>query len=506
MISLISQPADITLVQNPVYFEFEVVHALLPANHRVKIRISIEREYGSGEYELLDIELKETVNAANRAVYDISSVLKSEFNREMTIPTFGTVQPYIADNRRRYKIMYTESFGETPADQPWMELDPLIAFWGGMDQQDFADFDFFASLSEYNGFLSYTPSCKKVSPKQPEYLFWYNYTDSDQSVLLELKRWREDGEDPTVFVGDPSLIVAAGEVVVLPAGMDQLNGYVDDVHVHYELRVIEASTRANPTYFSQKKYYQVDPNGYDELYYLHYLNTFGLPETLRCIGGLRKDLAVDRSISSSALQKGYKQSATTLEQYAASWENLYVFRTGWLSDQQVDALQEMLIINKVFLLTDRGYYSMLIESNKFKIHESYAFLNALEFQCIRALEAKHYSNDMIAFSVEANIQPTPDQGDAIDFPVNPNDLASTDGLLETDDLLIIRDGVLQLVTPDDVVTYLVDKISSIKKYKSIRGAKADAVAPGEAFLAADPNLMGVPPGTLIFIPKEEIVE
>jgi hypothetical protein len=398
MILLTKEPGPVSLVRNPVSFEFQVDHATIPVNHCVKLKIFFEKVFDSNIFEEI-VTLEEFVNSQKKAIFNISSILESLFQRENHLLPLSNTTPIIADNRRKYKIQYTESYGSPIITQGWAEKTGYFAFFGGIDSIKIPSGDFFQGLSPTNSFLSFYPQRKEISVSQPEYLKWYNFSSSTKNVLVEIDRWNETGNIGAIYIDDTQTFeVKQGELALLPCGHNQIG--LDNTILKYTARVVDAASDwegGNPTYLSQAIIFYVDYTEYEEYHLIAYMNSFGLPETLRVTGSLKTELEITRTLATSYTAGGYAQSARDIRQYTQDFQNVYTYRTGYISKQEVDALQELLIYNECYLLTEKGYFSLLIEDKKFNIHESFQFLHAIEFNAIRSLRAKNYSNDFVAY-------------------------------------------------------------------------------------------------------------
>lgn len=377
-----------------------------PANHKVLLDVFFESNYLSGDYRR-KASLEGTIDTAGIIEFNIENIIQSELEITLAdppLPPFNETEMKKADILRRYYVRYREEFDGGSED--WNFGLVKLVLCGGIAQNLFADYDFFSNLTIENSFLTWYPDGKTIDTIQPEYLAWYNYTGATQNILLEINLYNEDGYDTTIHRYDsPTPInVAPHEVVLIPVGYTQID-ISDEETLKYSVRVVDKSSDwegGNPDYFSQPRQFYVDYQHYREIRYIQYLNGFCIPQTLRCIGDFSNELQVSREKSVRILTPGYSSYFTQLRQHQVDYDNRFTYRSGFLSDQEVDALQELKIYNQAFEVYEEGYIPLYIEDKNYDIADTENFLNAIEIQATPALKQKNYSNIMIPLSAEQN--------------------------------------------------------------------------------------------------------
>ena len=118
MISAISIPKALSLVGNRIYFDFKVEHDVLPANHSVLVNIFFESEYLSDDFGSGELCLEADIDVNNEVCFEVHKILKVAFenSKEIILPPWNSPTAYLADNLRRFKIQYTEKYGD-PAQE-----------------------------------------------------------------------------------------------------------------------------------------------------------------------------------------------------------------------------------------------------------------------------------------------------------------------------------------------------------------------------------------------------
>lgn len=372
--------------------------------------VYFEETYGSGDFTLV-AELSERPDSAGNLAFNISHILAAEAIRTLSdppIPSFTEEDVTIADNLRQYYVRYRQNYDDIVAsplnfgDNIWQYLGTQKVLCGGISQNLYADYNFFATLSASNSLLTWYPDGKTVSIEQPEFLPWINYTGEQKTVLLELRRYTATSTTPLSSAFLNAGTVEAWETALLPCGYTQAN-IVSDTVVKYTVRVVDGASDYEggaPEYLSQLRTFYVDYDYHIEERYLMYLNGFCAPMTLRCIGNFTNELEVERQETTKILPPDYTSTTAEQQQYAYDYDNYFTYRSGYLSRQEVDALQELAIYNHLWEVYEEGYIPLLIKNNNFLITETRQQLHSMEIVTVPALKARSFSNVSIPMEAE----------------------------------------------------------------------------------------------------------
>lgn len=373
-----------------------------PDNYTIFVDIFFEEIYESGEWDrIATIELP--LNQSGRSYLDISEILDKALKgamSELNIPEFNSTTPYVADNIRQYYFRYREDYDDvTPS---WTVSSNKLALCGGIAQNLAANYNLFDNLKSTNSLLTYYPNGKSVSPDQPEWIAWYNYDSSAHETLLQVRTWTADSATATMIyrLDGNGIFVAEKRVLLIPVGPNQLS--IGDTVVKYEITVIDKADYdlATTTPLSQTRSYYIDRLTYREKRYIMYLNSFCVPETLRCIGDFKDQLDVSREVFERPLPPKYSDTARQIDQYDQDYTNRFTYRTGYLSKSEADALQELLIYNDAYEVSAEGYIPLHITNNRHDIYETSNFLFSHTIQAEPRLKRKNYSNILIPLTVD----------------------------------------------------------------------------------------------------------
>lgn len=379
----------------------------LPDNHKVLCQVIFEDERYSLDWEKI-VELDTIIDADGIASFQVQHILDKEIENALpspSIPTFNDATAQIADNVRRYFLRYREDYdGISPIE--WFQLGPYSAMNGGIAQNLFAQYNIFDNLDAGNSILSYQPDGKHVSTDQPEWLPWYNVNDADVNVFIRVRFYDDTNAAPQHTENYSAAAIAAKiyETVLFPVGLAQMDTSSVGFDIwKYDVQVLDFDEydAGNPdVFYSQVRTYYVDHAEYREKRYLMYLNGFGVPQTVRCIGDYSDDLEVSREESRKILTPDYAGKETLTIQYTETFEKFFTYRTGYMRRLEIDALQEALIYNNLYEVYEEGFIPLYLVEDRFRIHSTRDFLHSLEIRCKPAIELGNYSNVLIPVAAE----------------------------------------------------------------------------------------------------------
>lgn len=370
-----------------------------PDNYKVRLEVFFERTYRVGDYERV-AQLEARPEAGTGYTwFDLSSVLAAECRaarNEPLVPVWGTDEPFLGDNFRRWYFRFTEEYGTPPVVQEWGYSAYLLGIDGGVSQSIFAEGDFLGGMDSTDAFFTWMPDGKRVALEQPEYLAWYNHTNATRTVYLRVV-WYDITDGSASSATDyftPGISVRADETVVFPVwpalfGLDsETNAYKYTVQVGYTSISFSAQSQAR-TYYIDREYYESER-------FLMYLNGFGVPETWRCTGEWTKKIKIDRQTAVKPLLPGYNSLASDRYQFGRLWDNELIYRTGFLTAGEAEVLQEMLIAGELYDVSSDGYIPLQMTTESFTVVETRADLRSYQFSAQPRQDMKNYSKKKLS--------------------------------------------------------------------------------------------------------------
>lgn len=373
----------------------------LPDGHQVLVDVFVERiDFGYVKVG----SLSEKAGPEGYASFDIQDFLESELNlvdwNEM-VPEFNSTELYLADTIRNYYIRFREDYENMPSIV-WQYADPKQAMRGGISETMPEGFDFFSELNSTNSLISQMPDTCHIERSQPVYIAWYNYDTTAKVAELELTKIFEDGttEVSTAYPLN-GLMVEPGRTVVIPVGYTQL-GIDDDTVVGYTVQVLNVGLNQ---YLSQVKTYWLNRTKRYSLRYLIYLNGFGVPETIACIGAFSTELQVERFVSNNVYSSPTGLLAKNT-QYYQSYQNIFTYRTGYITRKESIAIQVMLIYNRLWDTSDEENVPLILLDDKFKVWDTIDFLSTFRLNVSRAIGSKSFDSGWL--TATGNFWATPE--------------------------------------------------------------------------------------------------
>lgn len=407
-LTITTTPATVQLAKNPVYVKFlSTSHGSLD-NYRVVLRVLFEAVYESGTYTEI-VETEAIPDSNGETTFDIARVLRSamEQNIELQIPDLVTPVPYLADTLRRFKIEYLEKYGTPQVEQAATTSSAYKVLYGGVDAHYFGLFDWFANLADDFSLITYYPSGKTIARDQPEFLTYIQEAsaisphayivlsqyDNTGTLISTTDLYRLDDGYPDYIILDRY------QCAVFPVGPEALA--LDADAVKYTVQVYSVPTvdvfgvgiieNGTPAAASQAYTYYVDDSTQPIMLDLLWFGGFNQPHILRCTGRKRIRLGVERLTSGRITSYNYDPRTLENLQHDRSFNQSYTYRSGSLKPDELDALQELLIENKVFEYAEDGNtYRLLVTDRNYDLLETERSPNYLEFTAERSLAPVNY--------------------------------------------------------------------------------------------------------------------
>lgn len=384
-----------------------------PASYKVLLDIFFEDAYEAGTFTQV-ASLTATPDAAGDMNFDLQRVLDGQCKyslQEPPLPAVGNDAYLRADNLRRFYIRYREQYDDiTDLAKAWNHLGTALVQHAGISQAAWASAnDFLANVTSATSILTYYPDRKVLGATQEDYLPWYNYTgsalqtvDLTDLVRLNITAYDEDNTATSSTKGLPvSLSIAAGETLLIPTGPAQLG--IDAATVKYTVQLVRVVTSGglDPviTELSPVRTFYVDHDYYEDPRTIFYLNSFGVPCSLRCTGELTESMQVERRVAQRLLHD-FTPDTQELYQSDRDYSAQYTYRSGHLRKSEAIALQDMLVENLAYEQGTDGYYSLQILTDSFQITETRQQLHQVTFQARRSLREINFSGSQAMDTVD----------------------------------------------------------------------------------------------------------
>lgn len=407
MITISEQPDDISFSRNPVRFKIRAADESnepwtpenIPPGYIVKMEVMFQPEYVPASDEMISVCIIPHIPDPEGYIYlDLQDILDAEIKNsfsEPPIPPIDIDAGFNQDILRKYMLRVWE---ESDEDEDSMEdsmeestidttdSDVLKVLCGGIAPDRSSTTEFFDAVDASNSLLTWWPNGKHVSPDQPEYLSHLAYDpqdDSERRIRVEMFDY-EGTLLGTVEKYHNTPIYRQWQIATFPVGFDQLGlGELYDNIAKYTVEV-----RSGSNVKSQTRTYYVDRQYYECKLYLLYLNGFCCPEIVRFTGEETIRLKVERQKSAVTRPYAFNPLNGDVQQHNALMNNVLILRSGFFSQKEVMALQEVLAYNMVWRITTGGYKGLDMLDNEYEITESLKFLNSIEVRAEYSVKKK----------------------------------------------------------------------------------------------------------------------
>lgn len=399
-VSIGIQPESVSLSKNMVHARFVSTGHTTLANYRVVLRVLFEKVYNSNTFTQV-AEMEAIPDANGFCNFYLETILDNEcaLNTPFRVPDLENPHPYGTDTLRRYKLQYFEKYGNPQVAQTATTTSAYSVLYGGVDRHYAGLYDFFANVDADNSLLTYVPSGKTLYRTQKDVLTFLNHTGSTKYFGLEVKQYNASGAQigATLYKHtgvadspDDAVALAAWQAAVFPVGPQKLG--LSSSAVKYTVRVYDMNITSQTaiTASSQLHTYYIDDTYQQHPYDLIWFGSFNNPHVTRALGRKRKRLTVERQISERVVSFGYTPSVGAVVQHDKSWNNIFNYRTGALRVDELDALQEMLIENKLLEFTDGDYYRLRLTESSYDLYETGTSPLYLDFDAVRSLTPYSY--------------------------------------------------------------------------------------------------------------------
>ena len=397
--------SDVDSSSNPVVVDHEFILNEIPADLRVELDLFVESDYQSEIFNKVG-SFSVAPNALGEVSYDVSDVLHRELVAREPIeinPSVLTITK--ANTLLRYYARYRLSFvGATTA---WSFGQTKTCYMGGFAQNQISGANFFAARDATSSLFTWKPDRTTVGKNQPQYLTWYNYTNEDVTIALEIIKRPLTGSLETSYKYNTgtALTIAPGELAFIPCGFSQLG--LSDAY-SYTVRIFDRaffdSQQAIPTYLSPGRTYFIDDYFHREERYLLYRNGLGGWESWRSVGDFEQSMEADKQTFERVTGQNLTANTAEIMTFTNNFQTLFTYRSPYVNTFELNAMQEIILSNQILEALSDNYIPLVVSSDSMKVYDSADFLHKMRLTAQPALRPVNYSNDTLPLA------PTTDGG------------------------------------------------------------------------------------------------
>lgn len=313
---------------------------LFRPNFEIGVRLFI---WNKSYYELIDTSHYQPDINGN-ILFNIADILLAHLGHDLPVSSFS----YIAENIiRKYYIQFYEFYGQPASIRNSSTMPPKKALYAGIPYHLFPNNDFIDDyIYTQKNFLTWKPYDRSVTPDQEEFLYYlfpfsssnpdtyvvganvvYNDGTSTFSNLYEITSWTFEN------------------VAILPIGYNDNN--IASINsnktpVRYDITVGYKSNIGTIS-ISPKIRCHLDQLPYQHKQQFFFVNSLGGVDTLLCKGPQTHNLDVQGESARQITQRFYNSHDAQTFNYNKVAKKTFTARTGYLTQQEVEWLQDLLI-------------------------------------------------------------------------------------------------------------------------------------------------------------------
>lgn len=276
---------------------------------------------------------------------------------------YSRTLPTISNNIKRFYVVIWDN------NQPIYDTVRYVIN-GGLSNRIWLKTPFNPSFN--NAFLTYQPDFKRLALSSIEYLTWFNYKDTAQTVALTVKPY--SGNTSLAEKAVYSMGVPPSLCVTLPVSPSALS--LDPFVTHYEILLKNAQNEL----IAPIRSFIIGVHKPIRL--LAYLNTWGVPEVVTCTGSLTTRIVITAETWSVIRHIQAGVSILKNERLVSEMTRKYTYRTGFITQQQKEAYTELTLSPRVFDITTPQYQGLVLTESKIEdlLSEEGEYLYTIEWQ------------------------------------------------------------------------------------------------------------------------------
>jgi hypothetical protein len=264
----------------------------------------------------------------------------------------------LTDNIRRFYIRYRETTSTTPE---WTTEGIQSIITGGIINQLWLSRDWFNFTPNdlSRTWLTHKQAIQSIRLDTVEWVTWYNPVGEDTEFQLEVLWTNFDGTTNQELILNSQGSVKANRAITFCMTPSVL-GLSPNVR-HFFIRVVIGAT-AIP--LSTWREYIIDTSTRRNIRTLAYLNSFGCPETVVCMGEFSKNISYQTSLTEAVRGVNYAGGITRTERNAFNLDLGYTYRTGYVTAALRESLNEVALSPVLFDITTTNYLALVLKAER----------------------------------------------------------------------------------------------------------------------------------------------
>ena len=336
-------------------------------------------------------------NKDSRVSWDLAALIGDSMKNDLpypAIPSWSTSAPYRADLIDDYYLRISE-LSERDGIEGQQYVRGLQAMLGGVANFLNARGNYLTTFSRSGIWLSWRADRRSVGIDEPVFLANVRRDFNNPSSNTPYLQVEETTADGTVITRnafqDNRPTIERYSPIVWPVGPAQLG--ISEETLFYRVRPrIERGAGLLDLSLADWRTFVVDRTEYESVRYLAYLNSFYLPEVLRCTGSASKSMGVDFAETAMVRNVASDISVPDRSNYRALVRDGYTFATGYKEQRELETiLQELYRSPRVYEITPTGFTPLVLRGRSFPLAATARNLHSAVIECELALDNTSYS-------------------------------------------------------------------------------------------------------------------
>ena len=306
------------------------------------------------------------------AIY-LNQQLKTVFNKKLIenlLPDFNT--KFLTESREtifHYFIQFAEVYGSTPEVKVLNSSDVFQVLNGKLPFDQYPGHDTLIDLQNTGKFLTNQSKPVETYKSAQQYLYWMNCEGRTiPQIGLMVRMYRNSNpSNPFTMVRDWIRNVAPLDVIIAPAGHDQLYAGIMSEVFKYEVFINELFDEAPPVQLTEAVPFKMVPQKQYSKQLL-FRNDFGVYQTL-IVEKVQHKFEFETEIYQRDLEYDYQLPEGELTVKTENFHHKFTVRTGTMTKASADHLCELFANNEVYLIGKLQFIPIIIEKGTIELSD-----------------------------------------------------------------------------------------------------------------------------------------
>lgn len=372
--------------RNPVLFAKQApLNWQVNNNFRLYDDVRVEEVSGSGIFvSALKISL---TPIGNEVTFQVSEAFRDSLSAAIDL-SGDFVR--LTDRVKMFKHYTGQLIGTEEVPLSLVASNTHLVVMGGISKYKLATLDFFGSLSTTKKFLTWAPLIKQVDPIQLDFLTYFIFSTTTNTLQLRLKAYYDDNTNQT-SVTKTKTGVSYGQLYQLPAG--PINSGASAINsakklIKYEITLLDQSGNV----ISETRTYVLDAISHPRRRFFVFLNSLAGFEVLRFTGVASSTLETSKEQIVKYLPLGYAGAEGEIQVNESSMQLSHSYGSGNdLTSDWLEYMSDLLSSKRVYLLEGNRVKPIIVDADSYDMGEDQNYERFIRFKAVEAFEEENYT-------------------------------------------------------------------------------------------------------------------